>query len=267
VRAISERLRLAKLGESTEDVVRVSDSSPSEFVRLTEAIDEMLDVSLGRHRQIRAAAQERLDVMRSLLPSVVADRVQAGDRGVLDDIDQATIVVATLAGIGPMLAEAGSETGRRTIAEVVSRLDVLAEEHRLEPVKLIGDSYFAGCGLNRPFLDHVARAVAFGLAAVQAVREVDPGGNLSLSVGVATGPVTVGLTGSARLVYDLWGATVNSAVLLARVAGPGQLLVSRSVGDVLPPELDLRRENDVPGIDEPVFAVSIEQKIGVSGDV
>jgi class 3 adenylate cyclase len=255
VRAISEWLRRARKGENWE-----RSSAPgkllAEFESMGDAIDSMLEASLARHQQISAAAEERLETMRSLLPAGVVDRVEAGEGNVLDDVPQATIVVATLTGIGPMLTTAGIEEGRRRIAEVVRQLDALAADKGLESVKLIGDSYFAGCGLHRPFFDHAPRSVGFAVAAVEAISDTDPDGNLELSVGVASGPVTVGLTGSSRLIYDLWGATVNKAVVLARLAGPHRVLVSEAVGSMLPEDLELREVNASPALEEKVFEVT-----------
>ncbi len=50
---------------------------------------------------------------------------------------------------------------------------------------------------------------------------VEADGAISMSAGVDSGPVTVGLTGGSRLVYDAWGSTVRNATDLARL-GPAR---------------------------------------------
>jgi class 3 adenylate cyclase len=55
-------------------------------------------------------------------------------------------------------------------------------------------------------------------------------------VGVATGPLSVGLGGSDHLVYDIWGPTVSEAYLLARSAPPGSVLVAEGTRQRLPAE-------------------------------
>jgi class 3 adenylate cyclase len=62
-------------------------------------------------------------------------------------------------------------------------------------------------------------------------------GVLDASVGVATGPVSAGLAGSGRLVFDAWGPTVSAAYLLARTALPGMILVSGAVAQQLPADI------------------------------
>ena len=48
--------------------------------------------------------------------------------------------------------------------------------------------------------------------------------------------VIIGLTGSSRLVYDLWGDTVDGAHFLARAAFSGQILVAESTKALIPAE-------------------------------
>jgi len=62
----------------------------------------------------------------------------------------------------------------------------------------------------------------------------EQGLDLDISGGVHTGPVTVGLIGNARLIYDLWGETAEHAAVLSSLAAPGEILVTEDVRDRLP---------------------------------
>jgi class 3 adenylate cyclase len=239
VRAIGDKLKRIHDGE---EVGRFDPPrhSPSEFVMLAQSIDEMLENSRARQVELSAAADERLDIMRSLLPPSVADRVEAGDRRVLDQIPQATIVVLLVDGLGDLSHGNRVDDERELLNRLVEELNNLANHRGVEPVKLIGDGYFAGSGLNFPVLDHAPRCVDFALMARDVARDVDPTGRLRLSAGIHSGPVTVGLAGSALLVYDLWGDTVNGAHLLARSARPDQILISAHTRGMLPSGLEVR---------------------------
>ena len=57
---------------------------------------------------------------------------------------------------------------------------------------------------------------------------------ISVSAGIDSGPVTVGLTGISGLIYDAWGSTVQHAADLARFAEPGGVFVSAAVRSQLP---------------------------------
>ena len=82
----------------------------------------------------------------------------------------------------------------------------------------------------------------FTLQARDAIRDHarDHGLDLDVAAGIHTGAITVGLTGDARLTYDLWGETVDLAYLLARAADRGQVLVTTEARDRLPAEFDLQ---------------------------
>ncbi|MDH4309616.1 MAG: adenylate/guanylate cyclase domain-containing protein, partial [Acidimicrobiia bacterium] len=239
IRAVSEKLRRIHEG-SVVDAFSPQPRSTAEFSTLEQSIDAMLEASTERQAALSAAAEERLGILRSLLPPTVVERVEAGDRKALDQIPQATIVVMLVDGFGDLvqIAERGSERG--LLDRLVSELNTIAGHHGVEPVKLVGDGYFAGCGLTHPVLDDTPRCVDFALEALDAMRDIDPSGRLRLSVGIHSGPVTVGLGGSALLVYDLWGETVRTAHVLARSATPGQILITSAAKEMLPPGIDVR---------------------------
>ena len=158
-------------------------------------------------------------------------RLAAGDPLSLDESPDASVVVLTLNGLARPDEEAGdSEQRRSALEEFLSELDDIARHHGLEPIKLIGDEYYAAIGHERPYIDHAPRAIAFvsdafDLAAARPHRESF---GLWLSAGVASGPVTVGLTGTSRLVYDVWGITVRRADQLARRAAEDSGMATRA---------------------------------------
>ena len=124
----------------------------------------------------------------------------------------------------------------------------MAKQRGLERIRLTGDTYVAACGLARPHIDHVARTVAFVLDVRDLVHDLgDDGRSISMSAGVDTGPVTVGLTGGAGLVYDAWGPTVQLAADLAQTSGTDEVLVSAAARSHLPSSFVF--DDDVTAID------------------
>ena len=80
-------------------------------------------------------------------------------------------------------------------------------------VKTIGDGYMAVAGLPMPSPDHAEAAIRLASALLKAARQVGRrhGLDLSMRIGVATGPVLAGVIGQAKVTYDVWGDTVNLA--------------------------------------------------------
>jgi class 3 adenylate cyclase len=239
VRAISERLRGIREGDDPGPVP-VGGRTPAEFAELAGSVDDMIDALHRRRAEVDAAIAERRTTMHALLPASVAERLDAGDRRVVDEISRASVVVLTVEGLGRLLHGDDAESGRATMDRIVGALDPLAEHHGLVRVKLLGDAYFAGCGLDRPYLDDAARATSFAVAAHEAVAQLTDGLSepVRLSAGVDSGPVVVGLTGSSLLVFDMWGETSTAAHHLAQRALPGETLVSARTHALLPPTID-----------------------------
>lgn len=245
VRALSVAVRRLCSGEPGGAAAPAPDRSPREFATLADRVTTMAQSLQAGEQQVRTAVAQRLELLRSLLPPQVAHRVGSGDRSVLDQAPTATVTVLILSGLGE-LARSSAGGHRQLIGREVDALDALAAQHGLEPVKLTGDAYFAACGLSRLYLDHTVRALTFAVEARDAIRSVgtdasaglDLAASLDLAAGVACGPMTVGLAGASRLLYDLWGETVSTAHYLARTARPGQVLVTGAVAGVrLPADL------------------------------
>jgi class 3 adenylate cyclase len=62
---------------------------------------------------------------------------------------------------------------------------------------------------------------------------------LATAIGITTGPVTVGMSGGTRLVYDVWGPTVTTAHALARAAHAGEIIVTEATRARLPEEIQV----------------------------
>ena len=98
-------------------------------------------------------------------------------------------------------------------ADALAAFDEAAEEHGVEKVRTIGSSYLAASGLSVERPDHTARMVAFAREVVRIVRRFNAERGLAIvaEIGINAGPVTGGLVGRRRFIYDLWGDTVRLA--------------------------------------------------------
>jgi class 3 adenylate cyclase len=244
VRMISANLRAVRAGAGSDELLTsntLPEGSASEFLELATDIDTMLATLSARDADARAQATERHDLLRRLLPPQVAQRAEAGERDVIDQVANATIVVVVVRGLGSILESGSSDEARALLDRFVDEADALAKQRGLERLRLTGDAYLAGCGTVRPYIDHAARAVEFALGIGELVGDLaDEGGHgISIGAGVDSGPVTVGLTGGSGLVYDAWGSTVQRAADLARRAQPNTVVVSTATRSQLPSTFEL----------------------------
>lgn len=229
LRVISSRLRVVRAGGEIEEGASsalLPTNSPKEFVDLAGDIDTMLETLAERNADVAERAAERRHLLARILPPQAAQRAEAGERDVVDQVVNATVAVVVIGGLGPLM-RAGTAEARELLDQFVEEADAAARQRGLERIRLTGDAYFAACGTVRPHLDHAIRAAQFVLDVREIVRDLnDTKRGISISAGVDSGPVTVGLTGGSGLVYNAWGSTVQGAADLARRSGPNEILVT-----------------------------------------
>ena len=240
VRAISERLRSNREALGPIDV---PPRSPIEFQRLAKSFESMSEALADQQAQLAKAREDRLRLLRRMLPPAIAERVARGDMESLEEVPQATIVVIVVLGLGALVRDDASAGNRELVDSIHAELDELANRNGVERLKVVGDAYFASCGHGQPYIDHAPRAVSFALDARHAVRELGAGtaGGLDVSVGLHTGPVTMEVSAENRLLYDVWGWPVTAAHNLARRGQRGDVLVSNTTKVLLPDTVEAIR--------------------------
>ena len=270
VRIIAGRLRNVRAGSDELDgELELPPGSPDEYLALSDNIDDMLRQLDDRRAELTARSDERAALLRQFLPTAVAQRSEQGAGEVLDHVDDATVVVLALHGLGPLFDQLDGARVRDMLAQAVDELDELATECGLERISVTGDGYVAVCGVTRPYLDHTPRSVSFALAARELVAELgrELGNQLEVNGGVDSGPVSVGLTGRGGLVYDAWGTAVTGASDLARRSSPGAIMISAAVRNRLPDDFEVSAAGGTDGAGVVTVTTSGVTTSGVSTEV
>jgi class 3 adenylate cyclase len=259
VREISERLAARRAAHASVDPgladetpgLALPERSPIEFHQLANSFETMALTLRAQRAEVETARDDRLRLLREMLPPTIAQRVSEGQIRMLEEIPSVTVGVGTVEGLGALVHVETSDDGRALVERINAELDQLAGEHGVERVKIVGDAYYAACGHDRPYIDHAPRMTAFATEARDAIRRIAglTGDDLDLSFGIHSGPVTVGMAGGRRLVYDVWGPTVTIAHNLARVAGVGQILISTATRRLLPDTIEVAEFAATTGAD------------------
>jgi class 3 adenylate cyclase len=119
--------------------------------------------------------------------------------------------------------------------DLFSRFDALAVECGVEKIKTIGDSYMAVAGAPEPRADHAEAAVALARSMLAVVTDMRDHAGLALEmrIGLASGSVVGGVIGQKRILFDLWGDTVNIASRMESSGVPGRIQVAPSTRELL----------------------------------
>lgn len=174
------------------------------------------------------AEHERSEALiATVLPAAIATRLKTSDARIADGIDNLSILFADLAGFTAATHDLPPDRVVSFLDNLVRRFDTLAEQHGVEKIKTIGDSYMAVAG----FQNAQSGAVAIGRFALAIMdmnaRQAPLGARkLDLRIGIHCGPAVAGVIGDTRFSYDVWGDGVNVASRMESQGVPGRVHVS-----------------------------------------
>ncbi len=169
-------------------------------------------------------ANARLErILENMLPKAVADRLRTEGRAFADPCPDCSVLFADLVGFTELSERLPADEVVELLNRIFSRFDDLTEQAGLTKIKTIGDAYMVAAGVLEPRADHASAIAALALALQDAMDEFD---GLSLRAGISSGPVIAGVIGKRRLVYDLWGDTVNVAARMASGGVAGRVQVT-----------------------------------------
>ena len=113
-----------------------------------------------------------------------------------------------------------------------SAFDEIAQRHRLEKLKTVGDAYMCAGGLPDPNKTHAADCCLAALEMQAYVARLNRERQKlrmplwEMRIGINTGFVTAGVVGKRRFTYDVWGNTVNEAARMESSGEPGRINIS-----------------------------------------
>ena len=176
-------------------------------------------------------AEARADeLLTNAIPASIARRLRRGEERIAETYRETTVVFTDVAGFTPWAQRTDPARIVALLDDLFTRFDATAAECGVEKIKTVGDAYMAVAGAPIERADHAEVALAFARSMLAATADWRTANRLDLEVriGMASGPVVGGVIGRRRILFDLWGATVNTAARMesSGVAGRIQLAAS-----------------------------------------
>ena len=203
--------------------------------------------TLSRQRKLERAVARRTEDLKlanaknealllNVLPASIAERLKGRHESMIaDDHRDVSILFADIVGFTAMSAAMSSSDLVKLLGSVFSRFDTLAEKFGVEKIKTIGDAYMVASGVPLGREDHAESIAGFALAMQKSLEtiSIEMGRELSLRIGIHSGPVTAGVIGTRKFAYDLWGDTVNTASRMESNGTVGKIQVSQYTQELL----------------------------------
>lgn len=229
-------LMITALSDRKERLMGIEAGANDFLNKPVDIQDVMLRVENARHSKrlhdnlcAEQARSERL--LLNILPEPIAARMKNGESLIADVHSDASVLVAELIGFTSLASHIDAEQMVHLLNEIFSAFDDLVEDHRLEKIKTIGDTYVVGGGVFSRRHDHNEAVVQLAIAFREEMDRLNLlyGTSTRLRIGFSSGPVIGGIIGRNKFAYDIWGETVNVAWSLARSAQPGEVYVDETV--------------------------------------
>ena len=219
-----------QVGKGNTDV-KVKIESKDEFRELANSFNEMVDNLDHQKKLVQQKNEENEELLLSILPEPVAERVKNGEEDIGDSFSNVTVLFADIGGFIELSETLPASETVSLLNDLIRAFDDATEKHGVEKHKTIGSVYMAVCGLSVPRLDHARRTIDFAKDMLRIVRRFNQENrtNLQLRIGVNSGSVVAGIVGKDKFIYDLWGDTVNIANRLQAQGEWNTIQVSQNV--------------------------------------
>jgi guanylate cyclase len=192
----------------------------------------MLRYTDMRRRRAEARSEE---LLTNAIPVSIAARLKAGEKRIAESYPETTVLFADLAGFTSWTRRTDAARVVSFLDELFTRFDVVAATCGVEKIKTIGDSYMAVAGAPESQTDHASAAMALALGMLAALDELRQGASvpLELRIGLASGSAVGGVIGQQRILFDLWGDTVNIAKRMESTGVAGRIHVASTTHQLL----------------------------------
>ncbi len=177
---------------------------------------------------IEQEKSERL--LLNILPEPIAKRLKEGHSNIADGFAEVTILFGDIVNFTQLSARISPTELLKLLNEIFTAFDQLTEQYGLEKIKTIGDAYMVVGGIPMPRSDHAQAVAEMALDMQQEVAKFNAkhSTEISIRIGINTGPVVAGVIGSKKFIYDLWGDAVNTASRMESHGIAGAIQVTES---------------------------------------
>jgi class 3 adenylate cyclase/CHASE3 domain sensor protein len=232
---VGERLSRIAAGEFGQ---RVTVPNRDEIGALAENVNRTSEQLGQLYADIEVEKERSEQLLYNMLPRQIVQRIANGETLIADRVPAATILFSDIVGFTEISRHLAPEEVVDMLDVLFSRYDALSDRFELEKIKTIGDAYMVAAGLLEPREDHpiviAEMALAMRAATDIASRALGVIGRpLQVRIGMDSGPLIAGVLGARKLVYDVWGDTVNTASRMEHYSEVGKIAVTAGTRELL----------------------------------
>jgi class 3 adenylate cyclase len=224
---------LVKLPDHVELIARIRYHSQAyiNLLQRNEAYQTMQDYL----KKLESEQQKSENLLLNILPQTIVDKLKQGENIIAESFSDVSVLFADLVGFTELSSQISPIEIVMLLNDIFSRFDCLAEKHGLEKIKTIGDCYMVVSGLPVPRSDHAPAIAEMALDMQSEIANfnAENSHNISIRIGIHSGPVVAGIIGTKKFIYDLWGDTVNTASRMESHGISGRIQLTETTYELL----------------------------------
>ncbi len=178
-------------------------------------------------------------LLNSILPKQTAEELKTKGKATPKQYENATVMFTDFSQFTKISAKMTPEVIIAELEACFSAFDEIAEQHNLERIKTIGDSYMCAGGLPKKNNTHAQDCLQAAVKMQQYMHARYADKNAvgteywKMRIGIHTGPVVAGVIGKNKFAYDIWGKTVNIASRLETACTIGGIRISETTLEMI----------------------------------
>ena len=203
--------------------------------------------------EIRKEKEKSDSLLLNILPKEIADRLKSGEELIADKHNEVSVLFADIVEFTPQSQNLNPKELVSILNTIFTHFDDLSTKYNIEKIKTIGDNYFAVAGLQvggrKSAIDLINMAKEM-ITTVNNINDDLNAMNVSVRVGIHTGPIVAGVIGKNKFAYDLWGATVNKASRMESSGDKNKIQISSETYNLIKEDFEVteKREVDIKGL-------------------
>ena len=188
-----------------------------------------------RTRELAAEKDKSDQLLRAILPDKIADELKDEVHSIAQSFNDVTLLFSDIVSFTKVSSNHTADEIVSALNDLFTKFDLRAKEMGVEKIKTVGDAYMAACGIPEPNENHARVMVEFARGMYTDLEDYNKTAKIqfNMRIGLNCGPVTAGVIGKTKFVYDVWGNTVNVASRMETACNPGEIRVSQAMFDHL----------------------------------
>jgi adenylate cyclase len=183
--------------------------------------------------RIIAAEKDRSEkLLMNILPEETAEELKREGSARTRHYDHVSVLFTDFKGFTSIAEKMDPEQLVAELDYCFKAYDMIIEQHHVEKIKTIGDSYMCAGGLPAPNTTNPVDVVKCGIEICRFMHNYKQSRMeqnqpfFEVRIGIHTGPVVSGIVGLKKFAYDIWGDTVNTAARMESSGIPGSVNIS-----------------------------------------